>query len=208
MGKLRLTAAWMPAVVATCSGSSGSVWARPMQVVIIQLIGAACSWINVVLFIWVHITLGSNWIPVPEVKRAHTLTTTGPFAIARHPMYSLLFLWCSPITALTTMNWVLTLATSCALIEFWSRIPQEDAILRDHFGEEFEAYRQDVGALGPRFWEKSFRKNLTLFQQAHENGDISNSSSNESSASDVESDGPLCKSTQRSDSRDISIHKS
>jgi len=151
--KLRLLAAWMPVAVAVLLGTSRWTWARPVQCAAVQLFGAFLSWINVVLFVCVHVTLGSNWSPVPEVKKEHTLTTTGPFAIARHPMYSLLFLWCAPITALASMNWVLTCATSCALIEFVTRIPHEDAILLELFGDEFEVYRQKTGALGPCFWE-------------------------------------------------------
>jgi len=67
-------------------------------------------------------------------------------------MYAVLALWLVPVTALATMNWVLTLATSLALVEFMSRIPQEEAILLEQFGEEYRAYRSQVGAIGPHLW--------------------------------------------------------
>lgn len=173
--KLRLGCAWTPTVVIFLSGTSSWSWARPVELPYLQFVGAFFSLVNVVLFIWVHVALGSNWSPVPEVKQEHTLATSGPYGIARHPMYSLLFLWCLPITALCTMNWVLTLATSLALIEFWNRIPQEDAILHDLFGKEYEEYYRNVGALGPRFWERR-RNHVELVKQNGHDGSDSDSS--------------------------------
>merc|ERR1712019_194369 len=112
-------------------------------------IGAAGSVFCIGLFVWIHISLGRNWSPVPEAKQNHELVVSGPYCFARHPMYAVLAMWLLPVTALATLNWALTLATSAALIEFASRIPEEEALLVEQFGHEYEAYRSQVGALGP-----------------------------------------------------------
>jgi len=147
--RLKLGAAWTPTIIAVVCGTSGWAWARPVQYIPLQLVGAVGSGFCVGLFVWVHYSLGRNWSPIPEAKQEHQLVVSGPYRLARHPMYAVLALWLVPVTAVTTLNWVLTLATSAALLEFIPRIPQEEAILVEQFGQQYVDYQTQVGALGP-----------------------------------------------------------
>eukprot|EP00618_Florenciella_parvula_P037648 CAMPEP_0119506774 /NCGR_PEP_ID=MMETSP1344-20130328/26881_1 /TAXON_ID=236787 /ORGANISM="Florenciella parvula, Strain CCMP2471" /LENGTH=141 /DNA_ID=CAMNT_0007543343 /DNA_START=97 /DNA_END=522 /DNA_ORIENTATION=- len=101
------------------------------------------------MFIGVHIDLGNNWSAVPEVLTEHKLVTTGLFGFARHPMYTAIVVYGTVAAYLSTLNFVLAAGhfVSCAGI-ILPRLPQEEGILVDAFGEDYLEYRARVPALG------------------------------------------------------------
>ncbi len=44
--------------------------------------------------IWAKLNIGHLWSDGIEIKQEHPLRTTGAYALARHPMYASLLLWC------------------------------------------------------------------------------------------------------------------
>ena len=56
------------------------------------------------------------------------------------------------------MNWVIVAALGLFLAEILHRIPQEEAILVELFGEEYIEYRRRVGALGPMWFCACFNR--------------------------------------------------
>jgi protein-S-isoprenylcysteine O-methyltransferase Ste14 len=54
----------------------------------LQLIGLAITIAGCLFAVWARITLGSNWSGRATVKAAHELIVTGPYALARHPIYT------------------------------------------------------------------------------------------------------------------------
>jgi protein-S-isoprenylcysteine O-methyltransferase Ste14 len=85
---------------------------------------------------------------------ARELVTTGPYAVARHPMYTiyalgyagLLVLRPTPTLAVLLVGW-------CALTYF--RMGYEERVLMEAF-PEYALYRTRVGAFGPRLrWSRS-----------------------------------------------------
>jgi len=61
---------------------------HPVQVPYLQLVGGILVVFHVLLFIYVHISMGKSWSAKPESKDDHALVKTGLFALARHPMYA------------------------------------------------------------------------------------------------------------------------
>ncbi|MGB9940152.1 isoprenylcysteine carboxylmethyltransferase family protein [Methanosarcina sp.] len=61
------------------------------------------------LFIWSHRTLGKNWSPFLEIRKEHSLVTSGPYRFIRHPMYAAIFVIGIGISLLSS-NWIVALS--------------------------------------------------------------------------------------------------
>ena len=97
-----------------------------------------------------HRDLGSNWSPSLEITARQTLITRGIYGNVRHPMYSSQLLWGLAQLALLP-NW---LAGCGGLLSFLAlsflRVPREEQMMRDHFGDEYRAYCARTGRVLPR----------------------------------------------------------
>jgi protein-S-isoprenylcysteine O-methyltransferase Ste14 len=86
---------------------------------------------------------------VLEIRREHRLIVTGPYKRLRHPMYSDMLLWLVSF-ALITANWFYALTISTGLALFFSfRIPDEEKLMLERFGERYEAYMKQTKRLIP-----------------------------------------------------------
>ena len=54
----------------------------------LALIGLSLTVAGCVFAIWARLKLGSNWSGRATVKMGHELVTSGPYALARHPIYT------------------------------------------------------------------------------------------------------------------------
>ncbi len=97
-----------------------------------------------------HSDLGRNWSPSLEIKEEHQLVTAGIYAHVRHPIYAAVWLL-SLGQALLLHNW---LAGPAALLTYaptyFLRVPREERMMAEHFGAEYEGYRERTGAVLPR----------------------------------------------------------
>jgi len=125
----------------------GVRWVHPVQNCLVQLLGVALLLVCGLGFESVHVSMGKNWSPEPEAKTEHALVTSGLFRWARHPMYAVC-LWAAVASALATLNWVITLYPIGIFWVVWLRIPTEERILVDLFGDDYCEYRSRVPALG------------------------------------------------------------
>ena len=75
--------------------------------------------------------------------------TTGPYARMRHPIYSSLMLFMAGI-ALVTASWFLVAFLVVSIVDLALRMPQEEQMMLDEFGDEYEAYVQRTGRLLPK----------------------------------------------------------
>lgn len=115
----------------------------------------ACGLVVMIPALWLfqrsHRDLGLNWSVTLELRKGHRLVREGVYRSIRHPMYAAIGLW-NLSQALLLDNW---LAGWSALLAFAClyarRAPREEAMMRDHFGEEYEAYCSETGRLLPRF---------------------------------------------------------
>ncbi len=108
----------------------------PLQLAAGTLVFLASLW----LFWRTHRDLGRQWSVTLEIKDAHQLVTSGVYRQVRHPMYSAFFLW-ALAQALLLPN---LLAGFSGLVGFGIlfafRVGREEAMMREAFGPQYDAY--------------------------------------------------------------------
>jgi protein-S-isoprenylcysteine O-methyltransferase Ste14 len=115
----------------------------------LRWLGVALGSISFVLYVWSQATLGKAWSPHLQMRREHTLVTTGPYARIRHPIYLALLGFLTGI-ALLTANWFFIGLLVVSIVVLALRIPKEEQMMIEDFGEEYKAYMTTTGALFPR----------------------------------------------------------
>ncbi|MGA8234260.1 MAG: isoprenylcysteine carboxylmethyltransferase family protein [Candidatus Acidiferrales bacterium] len=97
-------------------------------------------------------TLGKQWGLVARVMEGHQLITAGPYGTVRNPIYLSMFgMLVATGLALSTW-WALLLAAILSAIGTQIRIRNEEKVLRESFGAEFDAYLREVPAMFPRIF--------------------------------------------------------
>jgi protein-S-isoprenylcysteine O-methyltransferase Ste14 len=97
-----------------------------------------------IVFLWLfrrsHKDLGRNWSVTLEVREGHQLVTGGVYAHVRHPMYASFLLW-GLAQALLIPNWIAGLSGLLAVLALYGvRQSREEAMMRQTFGSEYDAY--------------------------------------------------------------------
>ena len=97
-----------------------------------------------------HADLGRNWSVTTELRDGHELVTSGVYERIRHPMYTaiwLLFL----VQPLFVQNWIAGPSGLLAFgLMYFIRVPYEETMMRERFGEDYDAYCRRAGRLWPR----------------------------------------------------------
>jgi protein-S-isoprenylcysteine O-methyltransferase Ste14 len=111
-------------------------------------IGAGLTIIGCLFAISARITLGANWSGQATVKAGHELITTGPYSLARHPIYTGLLTACVG-TAIGYGEWRCLLGLVLIAVGFMVKIGQEERLMLQTFPQAYAAYRARVKALIP-----------------------------------------------------------
>jgi protein-S-isoprenylcysteine O-methyltransferase Ste14 len=111
--------------------------------------GVALGGVSFVLYGWSQATLGKVWSPHLQMREEHRLVTTGPYARIRHPMYLALIGFLTGI-ALVTANWFFIALLVVSIVVLALRIPKEEQMMIEDFGEEYKVYMQRTGRLFPK----------------------------------------------------------
>ncbi|MEM6908383.1 MAG: protein-S-isoprenylcysteine O-methyltransferase [Pseudomonadota bacterium] len=115
----------------------------------LPVVGLAIFLPGLYLFWRSHKDLGRNWSVTTELREDHTLITDGIYNRIRHPMYSAIFLMFLP-QPLFLHNWIAGLAAPLAfVIMYFIRVPYEEAMMREQFGNEYDEYCARTGRLWP-----------------------------------------------------------
>jgi len=101
------------------------------------------------LYAWAQATLGKEWSPHLQMREQHHLVTTGPYARMRHPIYAAYIIFMTSI-ALITANWFFIALLVVSVVVLALRIPKEEQMLIEVFGEEYRTYMQRTGELLPK----------------------------------------------------------
>jgi protein-S-isoprenylcysteine O-methyltransferase Ste14 len=107
-----------------------------------------------VVAVWVfwrsHADLGRNWSPSLQIREGHTLATEGVYRSIRHPMYASLWLWGTAQTLLL-QNWIAGWASIVLFLPMYVlRVPREEQMMLEQFGEAYRVYMSRTGRVIPR----------------------------------------------------------
>lgn len=109
-------------------------------------LGVGSAWLTIATIR----TLGKQWSLAARVVERHSLITEGPLGVVRHPIYTAMFGMLLATGLAFSFPGVLLPATVVYWIGAAIRIRDEERLLRQTFGQEFEAYVRRVPALFPR----------------------------------------------------------
>ncbi len=125
------------------------LWSQIPFPSLLRWIGFGFGIATIPFLVWVQHTLGKHWTPSLELREDHTLVTSGPYSRVRHPMYtisSLIFL----ALILVSADLLILIGFLIAIILALARIPKEEQMMLDQFGEEYRTYMKRTGRLLPR----------------------------------------------------------
>ena len=110
--------------------------------------GLALGVTSVGLFAWTHAVLGRFWSTALQLRGGHRLITAGPYARVRHPMYTAILGWLTSL-GLVAGSWAPLVFASLSALNFMLRIPPEEKMMLQRFGDEYRAYMKRTGRLLP-----------------------------------------------------------
>lgn len=110
--------------------------------------GLALQTASLLLAIWARRHLGRNWSAEVRIAVDHQLIRTGPYKNLRHPIYTGV-LGMVLGTAITVNQYHALLGFVILIIAYLRKTRLEEKILRQTFGDEYDAYKHDTWALMP-----------------------------------------------------------
>ena len=119
------------------------------------------------LFWRAHADLGQNWSVSLELRKDHQLVTHGIYRSIRHPMYASIWLF-GLAQGLLLQNWLAGWSAVAAFaVMYIIRVPREESMMREAFGDQYDAYMRQTGRLFPRLAK---RASVTTEARAAANG--------------------------------------
>jgi protein-S-isoprenylcysteine O-methyltransferase Ste14 len=112
------------------------------------VLGAAITTAGLLFAVWARAHLGGNWSRSVTIKQDHQLIVTGPYAIARHPIYTgILTGFLGSAVATTQIRGLIAFAL--VFLALWFKLRMEEEWMRNQFGSAYETYAKHVAALVP-----------------------------------------------------------
>jgi protein-S-isoprenylcysteine O-methyltransferase Ste14 len=117
----------------------------------IQILGLIITVAGLGFAVWARVYLGGNWSGSVTVKVNHELVRTGPYRFVRHPIYSgiILALLGTTIVRGQVRGFV---AILFLLIGFSIKWRIEERFMTNTFGDEYDDYKRDTGAIVPKMF--------------------------------------------------------
>ena len=115
----------------------------------LRWVGFAWGLASLGFLAWTQAALGKEWSPQLQLREEHHLVTTGPYARVRHPLYTAGVGWMASL-ALLTANWIFAVLAVVATAGLAARVPKEEQMMIEEFGEEYKAYMQKTGRFFPK----------------------------------------------------------
>lgn len=115
----------------------------------LRWLGFALGLITVVFWTWTQITLDTQWSAQLQLTTGHHLITSGPYTYIRHPLYAGMIGWAAAL-ALLTANWIFVAVCLLSIVGLLWRVPREEQMMIEAFGDEYKAYMQHTGRYFPK----------------------------------------------------------
>jgi protein-S-isoprenylcysteine O-methyltransferase Ste14 len=116
----------------------------------VQIAGTVVMVLALWLFWRSHADLDLNWSMTLDVREGHQIVSHGVYSRIRHPMYAAIWLFALS-QALLLDNWLAGWAGVATFgIMYLIRTPREEAMMCEHFGDEYRSYMRRTGRLFPR----------------------------------------------------------
>lgn len=131
-----------------CDSRNLAVWGQNTG---LRIWGVAVLAVGGAIMFWSVMDLGRQYSPEVTIQEEHHLVTTGWYQHLRHPRYLGLILMLLGF-ALVFRSWPGLIAVPLAAGALVWRIFDEEKMLLQEFGEEWEAYRRRTWRLIPRVW--------------------------------------------------------
>jgi len=104
---------------------------------------------------WAQSALGRSWSLRVQLLQEHELVVRGPYGRVRHPMYAAGLLASVSVLLLSANG----LAGGCWLVtcvwQFALRIPLEESLMTEQFGDAYREYTRTTGRFIPRILHRS-----------------------------------------------------
>jgi len=114
-------------------------------------VGFALTAVGLGFALWARFAIGRNWGSLVTVQEGHKVARSGPYAIVRHPIYSG-FMLATLGTAIAIGEVGGLVGTALVIISWAYKSRLEEAFMIEHFGAEYQQYRQQVKGLIPGIW--------------------------------------------------------
>eukprot|EP01084_Bolivina_argentea_P287568 493454_1 len=115
---------------------------------IIYYIGIIITLFGEIFLIWTLYHLGNMWSLFVSTMEDHILIQTGPYKLARHPMYLSLFILYIGLF-ISSGGWLILITLLINICISISRFRQEERLMIIEFGDEYINYMKMVGAFCP-----------------------------------------------------------
>ena len=121
---------------------------RYTESVALEWVGNAITLLGLGFTVWARVHLGRYWSGTITLKEGHKLIRTGPYKLARHPIYTG-FLSGAIGSALCASTADALVGSACILLFVMIKIHREEAWLTEEFGDAYRRFKKEVAGLVP-----------------------------------------------------------
>jgi len=114
----------------------------------LQVTGETLTLVGCAFAIWARLALGGNWSGRPTIKAGHELVVSGPYKLARHPIYTGLLVAVIG-TTLADLQWRRVIGAAMITVALLLKMRQEERLMIEAFPDLYPQYQRRVRALIP-----------------------------------------------------------